>query len=304
MIRTKYLGLGAVAVLGVSLAGCFTDSSDDAAPTVSSALYVSGKSTEETSTDTSFTLVQDSTYHLAGTVKDVKSWSWTVVREADGKTVDTLLVDAPNGSGSTDIGSGSAKTVQFKVTSKWGATGIYDIQGVLTGTDGSSSLTTDVKVKAPPGGTNTTTTALTQFASFQVGGKSSTAAPSSISLGDGKAYKAAELSATDRSNIDLYVTSDEDGYALFESTAEAVLNCDVTDAAWGAGKATLIVKVATVPATLEDAKGVALGTSQSATLADASAYVAKTVAGTYYVLKTSAAAGAGDGITVTVTLLK
>lgn len=268
-----------------------------AAPNVTTPLCVSGYAAN----DTAVSLSANTTYHLSGSVENVASWTWTIVRASDNAVVDTLSATAPNGSSSTDIGtSTSSKLIQFTPTAKWGATGVYYVQGVLVGTDG-SKLTAQVRIKAALAGTNRT--ALNLISSFQVGGRL-TSAPSSISLGDGRAYKTSQLNASDRSNIDLYVSSNIAGYAVFESTEEALNNEDISDAAWGDGNATLIAKVTSAPTTLEEAKAVALGTSQSALIANGGVYVAKSVEGVYYVLKVSDVSGADDATTLTVTILK
>jgi hypothetical protein len=295
MVRSRHLALAALALSASMLGGCLTDS-DSAAPTISSALYVSGYAAN----DTTDTLKASTNYHLAGTVKDVASWSWTIIRSSDGAVVDTLTTDAPNGSGSTDIGSGSAKSVPFTPTSKWGGTGIYYVQGVLTGTDG-SSLTTKVKFLAAPGGSSTSSTALTTVSTFNVGGLS-TSSSSFIGLATGKAYTGTQT-ATYYDSVDLVVTADDSGYAIFVSTAKAVSNSWLTSSYWGSGKATLITKVTSAPTTLEEAKAVSLST-QSATIVDGSSYVAKATDGTYYVIKASNVSGSGDNITLTITLLK
>lgn len=295
MIRSKYFGLAAVAFAMLSLGACTTDS-DSAAPTISSALYVSGYAANDTTT----TLLASTNYHLAGTVKDVASWSWTIVRASDNAVVDTIITNAPAGSGSTDIGSGSATLVQFTPTAKWGPTGIYYVQGVLTGTDG-NKLTAQVKIKAAPGGS--VGTALTIVGTFTAGGFDASAG-SFISLSSATAYHTKELT-TDRTNIDLVVTADASGYAIFESTALGVTNNDLTDSYWAPGKATEIVKVTSTPTTVEQAKAFGLTSSnQSAFIADGGVYVALTTSGVYYVIKASSVSGAGDAVSLTVTLLK
>jgi hypothetical protein len=153
MQKLRFLPLAAIGLAFGLLTACDSTSSKDA-PSVSTALYVSGNPT---------TLQANTTYHLAGTVENVTSWSWTVVNSATGKTVATISADAPNGSGSTDVGKGSSsKLVEFTVTSAWGATGTYVITGALTGTDG-STINTTVTVTATPGGTNTSATATTLY---------------------------------------------------------------------------------------------------------------------------------------------
>jgi hypothetical protein len=295
MQKLRFLPLAAIGLAFGLLTACDSTSSKDA-PSVSTALYVSGNPT---------TLQANTTYHLAGTVENVTSWSWTVVNSATGKTVATISADAPNGSGSTDVGKGSSsKLVEFTVTSAWGATGTYVITGALTGTDG-STINTTVTVTATPGGTNTTETPLSSVVSLDVAAQGVTGVNSFISIGNAKSYSGTETK-TYFANTDLVITYDAANTTQtnFESTAEGVSDNTLGSTYWGTGRATLITDVgSTEPTSLTTAKA-SLGTAQSAAIVSGHYYVVKTVEGIYAVLYASNLSGTGNSLTLTVKILE
>lgn len=130
------------------MTGCDSTSSGEA-PVIKS-LYVGDHETDLAT----FEFQANNTYRMVGTVENVSSWAWTI-QNSTGATVETLTADAPNGSGTTDLGLGTAKRVQFTPKSSWGASGTYTIKGVLTGTDG-STLTKSFSIKAATGGSTGT----------------------------------------------------------------------------------------------------------------------------------------------------
>ncbi len=298
MKKLQVLALTSVFAAFGLMTACGTDSNGNA-PSVSSPVYISGL---QSATDTTQTLDTTTVYHLTGTVVDVQSWSWTVVN-ASGATVATLTEPAPSGSGDTKLGS-TYVMVTFTPKTAWGASGIYTLKGVLTGTDGSTTTTVNITFKAKTAGGSTTTTPLTSQGTLSVGGFNASAG-SFIGLGTNPAvaYKSAQTQAN-AGNIDLVVTANADGSAaIFESTAAAVSNSDLVEAYWGNGRATKIAAVTTAPTTLEAAKLVSL-TAETATITSGGIYVVKTVDNVYAVLTATGVTGIGDNVSLTVNVLK
>lgn len=137
---------------------------------------------------------------------------------------------------------------------------------------------------------------------LNVGGLSSPA-PSFIGFetNPAQAYTGNQ-SKTSYDSIDLIVTTNADGTgSVFESTAQAYANHDLTASYWT--RATLIAAVPTAPASIEAAKTVTL-TTQSAPIADGGVYVVKTVDNVYAILTVSKVSGIGDAVTLTVNVVK
>jgi len=290
MIRSKYFGLAAVAFAMLSLGACTTDS-DSSAPVISE--FESANFDESNAT---WGVKQEIEFYGKATDDNNVSTLRLYVINSAGVAVDSFIKTVSG----TSVSFGKNENVTFNITNPgtWGVSGSYTIR--LTAVDNDGLSTSKDMVFKNVTGTNAV--ALTAGTPFTVGGFN-TKSPSFISLGDGKAYGSSGLT-TDRSNIDLIVTADDSGYGVFKSTALGVTNKDLVDDYWGTGKATKIAKVEFAPTTVEDAKAVNV-TSQSAVIPSAgAAYVAVTAAGSYYVIKASSVSGAGDDITLTVTLLK
>lgn len=176
------------------MTGCDSTSSEGNAPVIKS-LYV-GDHEADLAT---FEFQANNTYRMVGTVENVSSWAWTVLNST-GATVETLTADAPNGDGTTDLGLGAAKRVQFTPKSSWGATGTYTIKGVLTGTDG-STLTKSFNIKAATGGT--TTPALT-ITTVTLGSNNNATAGSSLDADAMASYKISEVTTALQGEVDAY----------------------------------------------------------------------------------------------------
>lgn len=300
-IRSRFLGLAALALSVVSLTACGSTDSETTAPTIKE--FESANFTEATDT-----LKAGSTISFYGSVSDevgLKGWSLQVL-DADGDLVYTATVPTISGKTSQDfdIDAGDTK-LQITNDGKWDISGKvaanYTVRLTVTNTNGQST-TKDMKIIAAKS-VDVVTTPLTLVAQgISAGGK--LAKPgSSISLSLGKALLASDLTSN-RTAIDLVVTSDDANNAIFESTAQAVSNGDLSDAAWGTGNGTLIALVSKEPTTLEEAKAITLS-AQSALIQSAGAsYVAKTVSGTYYVLTVTNVTGGGDEVSFTLKILK
>jgi hypothetical protein len=265
------------------MTSCNTTASGDA-PSISSAIYVS----DHQSDLATFVFQANNTYHLAGTVQNVSSWSWTI--ENSSGTVETISAAAPSGSGSTDIGSGNAKLIAFTPKSSWGATGSYSIKGVLTGTDG-STLTTKLTFQAAPGGTTTptgtTTTISSQGGPFTIGAQKADSASfiSVTKAADFATITSGGKTAADEANIDVIFFADNSGTPSFFSPAEAKAQGLGKVSSWSTWNNTVIVSAgSTALSTVEAAK---------ALTDNSSSHSVAVTANTWYAIKLDNSKGYG-----------
>jgi len=292
-IRSRFLGLAALALSVVSLTACGTTDSTasnlaiaDAGMDVTSlpndgatSTSIRGIVTDDAAGFTISFSVKDSVgdivtsdFAINTTAPSASATSWSIGKSSEGNTTIKALPAADKGTHTLIITAKSSSNTVSK-----------EVKFVVTST--------------------AVTTPLTLVASGLSIGGFDAAAGSFISVSGGAVYKTAQLT-TDRSAIELIASSDANGNAILESSALAVSNQDVTDAAWGTGNATKIILVSSEPTTLEQAK-LNEPTAQSALIQSAGAsYVVKTVGGTYYVLTVTNVVGGGDAVTFTLKILK
>lgn len=309
-IRSRFLGLAALALSVVSLTACGTDSETSTI-----------KLTETNLDNASLTIGAADAISIRGLIEsDVAGLSVTynvLDKNFSNVNEDFTINTATIGASETSWSLGDPKkgngTIKANSSLTVSDTGTYYLRIVVKNSSGNEdSATVTFKVKA-----NSTTVVGTPLvvaaSNLDVGG-SNAAAGSFISIGAAAVYNSTD-SKTKFASIDLYTTTNVDGQATFKSTASArtAYNAGedvgtLTSDYWGNGRSTIVTQVASAATTLEQAKTSLTGITTQETpinTTDASSYyLVKTTDNVYALLTVTSVSKTGADITFKLTILK